>query len=130
MGIFQFVVLAVAVSMLALILKQFRPELGLILVMVASVALIMALLSRMAVVIALVEELAQRADIGSLHLNTIFRIMGVAFVAEFGAQLCKDAGENSLSAKVELAGKLIILGLSIPLVLVILETLLRMIPRG
>ena len=128
MGIFHFVIIAVAVSMATLILKQFRPELGLVLVVVASVALMMTLLSRMAVVIALVEEVAQRADIGSLHLNTIFRIMGVAFVAEFGAMLCKDAGENTLSAKIELAGKLIILGLSVPLVLVILETLLRLIP--
>ncbi|MBT9157182.1 MAG: hypothetical protein DDT36_00160 [Firmicutes bacterium] len=128
MEIFQFVIVALAVAMAALLLKQLRPELGLVLVVVASVVLLMTLIGRMAVVIELVKELAERADVGSLHLNTLLRIMGVAFVAEFGAGICKDAGENSLALKVELAGKLIILGLSVPLVLVILETLLRLIP--
>ena len=63
-----------------------------------------------------------------MHMNTLIKIMGVAYVAEYGAQICKDAGENSLGSKVELAGKLTILSLSVPVVLVILETLLRIIP--
>lgn len=120
--------LALAVVMASLLLKQVRPELAVILVMAASVAIMIGLLGKMAAVIRLVEELARRANVGTMHLNTLLKIMGVAYVAEYGAQICKDAGENSLASKVELAGKLTILGLSVPIVLVILETLLRVIP--
>jgi len=125
--IFQFVIVALAVTLASLLLRQLRPELGLTLVIVASVVFLLALVGRMAVVFELVQELAERADVGQLHLDTLLRIMGVAFIAEFGASICRDAGESSLSLKVELAGKLIILGLSVPLVLVILEKLLRLI---
>jgi len=128
MEIFLYVMLALAVVMASLLLKQVRPELSVILVIAASVAIMIGLLGKMATVIRLVEELARRANVGSMHMNTLLKIMGVAYVAEYGAQICKDAGENSLGSKVELAGKLIILGLSVPIVLVILETILKLIP--
>lgn len=114
--------------MISMLLRQLRPELSLLLVIAASVAIMIALLGKMATVIRLVEELARRANVGTMHMHTLLKIMGVAYVAEYGAQICKDAGENSLAAKVELAGKLTILTLAVPVVLVILETLLRIIP--
>lgn len=128
MEIFLYVMLALAVVMASLLLRQLRPELSMILVIAASVAIMIGLLGKMATVIRLVEELAKRANVGTMHMNTLIKIMGVAYVAEYGAQICKDAGENSLASKVELAGKLTILSLSVPVVLVILETLLRIIP--
>ncbi|MDP3486423.1 MAG: stage III sporulation protein AD [Bacillota bacterium] len=128
MEIFLYVMLALAVVMASLLLRQLRPELSMILVIAASVAIMIGLLGKMATVIRLVEELAKRANVGTMHMNTLIKIMGIAYVAEYGAQICKDAGENSLASKVELAGKLTILSLSVPVVLVILETLLRIIP--
>lgn len=128
MEIFLYVMLVLAVVMASLLLRQLRPELSIILVIAASVAIMIGLLGKMATVIRLVEELAKRANVGTMHMNTLIKIMGVAYVAEYGAQICKDAGENSLASKVELAGKLTILSLSVPVVLVILETLLRIIP--
>lgn len=128
MEIFLYVIVALAVVMASLLLKQLRPELSVILVITASLAIMIALLGKMATVIRLVEELAKRANVGTMHMSTLLKIMGIAYVAEYGAQICKDAGEGSLASKVELAGKLTILSLSIPVILVILESLLRIIP--
>lgn len=128
MQIFQYALLALAAVMMSLVLKQVNRELALVLVLVTGIGMLVALLGHMAQIVRLVEDIARRADVGNLHLGTLLRIMGVAYVAEYGAQICKDAGEGSLSAKVELAGKLVILGLSIPLILVLLDTILRLIP--
>ncbi|MBS3984186.1 MAG: stage III sporulation protein AD [Selenomonadales bacterium] len=128
MHIFQYVLLALAAVLVSLVLKQVNRELALILVLVTGIGIVVALLGHIAQIVRLVEDIARRADVGNLHLGTLLRVMGVAYVAEYGAQICKDAGEGSLSVKVELAGKLVILGLSIPLILVILDTILRLIP--
>ncbi len=128
MQIFQYALLALAAVMMSLVLKQVNRELALVLVLVTGIGMLVALLGHIAQIVRLVEDIARRADVGNLHLGTLLRIMGVAYVAEYGAQICKDAGEGSLSAKVELAGKLVILGLSIPLILVLLDTILRLIP--
>lgn len=53
----------------------------------------------------------------------------MAYLATFGAQLSKDAGEGSIAALIELAGKVLILVLAIPLFTALLETLLRLLPR-
>jgi len=128
MHIFQYVFLALAAAMVSLVLKQVNRELALVLVLVTGIGILIALLGHIAQIVRLVEDIARRADVGNLHLGTLLRIMGVAYVAEYGAQICKDAGEGSLSVKVELAGKLVILSLSIPLILVILDTILRLVP--
>ncbi len=50
--------------------------------------------SRIGAVLTVLEELAARADINMFYLTTILKIMGIAYIAEFGAQVCKDAGKG------------------------------------
>ncbi len=128
MEIFVYVSFALAIALVSMLLKQVKPELAMLLVLAASVAIMLSLLGKMATIIRVVEDLANRASVGVLHMKTLLKIMGVAYVAEYGSQICRDSGEGALASKVELAGKLIILGMSVPLILVILETMLRLVP--
>ena len=50
-----------------------------------------------------------------------------AYIAEFGVQLCKDAGENSIAAKVELSGKILIMVVSAPVLLAVLDMAVNLI---
>ena len=128
MEIFVYVSFALAIALVSMLLKQVKPELAMLLVLAASVAIMLSLLGKMATIIRVVEDLANRASVGTLHMKTLLKIMGVAYIAEYGSQICRDSGEGALASKVELAGKLIILGMSVPLILVILETMLRLVP--
>ena len=55
-------------------------------------------------------------------------MIGVAYLAEFGAQVCRDAGENSIAAKIEFAGKIIILIMAVPILMAVLESIISFIP--
>ena len=57
----------------------------------------------------------------------LFKSLGVCFLAQFAADSCRDAGENALASKVELAGKISILVLSLPLFEEIAQTALGLI---
>ena len=48
---------------------------------------------------------------------------GVAYLAEFGSALCKDAGQSAISGQIELVGKLAILAISMPVVTALFETI-------
>ena len=50
-------------------------------------------------------------------------MLGVAYVAEFAASICKDAGQQSIAGMIELFAKLSIVTLSIPGLLFLVETL-------
>ena len=48
-------------------------------------------------------------------------MLAVAYVTDFTAQLCRDAGEATIGSKVELAGKVIIFCLAMPVLKAVLE---------
>ena len=64
------------------------------------------------------------ADTGGVMI----RAVGVAIVAEFGAQLCRDAGEGALAGRVELAGRATMLTLALPLLTDLVTRLSAMMP--
>lgn len=76
----------------------------------------------------MLEVLAKQANVNMVYLETILKIIGIAYIAEFASQITKDAGQGSLSSKIELAGKIIILAMAIPILTVMIETILNLIP--
>jgi stage III sporulation protein AD len=72
--------------------------------------------------------LASSANINLFYLTTILKIIGIAYIAEFGSQICKDAGEGSIAAKIEFAAKVLVMVLALPIIVAVLESILRLIP--
>lgn len=124
-GVFLGIVL-LAVTFLSL-LRQTRPELAVLLSVAAGVIIFLRLAGYLQELVRTFEFLATQARINLLYLQTVFKVMGVAYLTGFGAQICKDAGEGALALKLELAGKVIILFLAVPVLVAILETVLRIL---
>jgi stage III sporulation protein AD len=80
-------------------------------------------------IFSMVERIAVNSNINLMYLETILKIIGIAYIAEFGAQITKDADQGALASKIELAGKIIILSLAIPILTVVIETVLNLMPK-
>lgn len=119
----------VAVVLLAVVRGQ-RPELGALLAVAAGSVIALAVLPRLAQVIQLLEGLSGKAGVDQAYLTAVLKIVGVAYVAEFGAQVARDAGEGAIARQVELAGKVLILVLAVPIVLAVLDLVLRLLREG
>jgi stage III sporulation protein AD len=76
----------------------------------------------------MLERLALRANINMMYVETILKIIGIAYIAEFGAQITKDAGQGAIAAKIEMAGKVLIMIMAIPILTVIIETIIELLP--
>ena len=57
------------------------------------------------------------------YFRLLIKIIGITYLAEFSADLCKDAGANTLASQIELVGKLSILVLCMPVLTSLLETI-------
>ncbi|UNC92554.1 stage III sporulation protein AD [Candidatus Contubernalis alkaliaceticus] len=128
MTIIQVVALGLLAAVFILILRESKPELAIFLSIAVGVIIFLSMMNYISSVLYILEELTIRADINLLYLNTLLKIIGIAYIAEFGAQVCRDAGEGTTASKIEFAGKIIILFLAIPLVVVVLETIISLIP--
>jgi len=66
----------------------------------------------------------------SEYIRIMLKAAGIAFLTHISSSICKDCGENTLSVGVELAGKIEILILCLPLIEKIMGYLLEMISMG
>ena len=128
MEIWQIVGLALIVTVICVVLKQIRPEIALQLSILAGASIFIVILSKIKVIVDLLQTLADQASISSYYLLIVLKIVGVAYLAEFGAQICRDAGEGALATKIELAAKVGVIVLAIPIIVAITESLVRLVP--
>ena len=128
MEIPQVVGLALLTTILLLILRQEKPVMAMILSVVFSVVIFIFMMGKMASIIDVMQELTHRAQINYFFMATILKIMGVAYLGEFAAAICQDAGEQAVARKVEFAAKIIIAVLALPIMIAILESLMDIMP--
>lgn len=128
MEIVQVVGLGLVAALLVVILKEYRPELAMQLSLVAGVVIVLLVLDRVVVTVHAVTEIAVGAGINLVYLQTLLRIIGIAYLAEFGAQVCRDAGEGSIASRIEFAAKIMIMVMAVPVMLAVLESILLLVP--
>jgi stage III sporulation protein AD len=126
--IWQIVGLALIVTIMSVVLKQIRPEIALQLTILAGTLIFILVMNKIKVIVDLLQNLAVQANINSYYLLIVLKIVGVAYLAEFGAQICRDAGEGALASKIELAAKVGVIILAIPIIVAITESLVRLFP--
>ncbi|UTR14480.1 stage III sporulation protein AD [Salipaludibacillus sp. LMS25] len=130
MEIIQIVGLGMITTFLALVIKEQKPIFAFLLTIFTGVIIFAFLIDKIALLIEMIETLATEADINLVYVQTIFKIIGIAYIAEFGAQIARDAGQGSVASKIEMAGKVLIMIMAIPIISVIIETVLTLIPAA
>ena len=103
-------------AMLSILLRNSKPEFSMLIPVVVSFTV---LACAMPYLIRITEELsrmASSAGINSSYMRIVIKVIGISYLVCITAELCKDAGENAIAAKIELGGKLIILAMAIPII--------------
>ena len=80
-----------------------------LLTIAAALIIFLFLVDKIAAVINVIERLALETNVNMVFLRTILKIIGIAYIAELGAQIVRDSGFASIASKIELAGKVLIL---------------------
>lgn len=127
MEIVQVIGLAIVVTVIGTVLRQIKPEMAIQLSIIAGVAIFLLIMDKVRIIIDLMQKLADQANISSYYLFIILKVVGVAYLAEFGCQICKDAGENALATKVEIAAKIFVVILAIPIIVAIMESMMKLL---
>ncbi len=132
MEIFQIVGLALVATILAGVIKfghqDFGEDFGVLISLSTGLIIFFLIIGPIGSVFQVLKDLAAQANISMAYLGTILKIVGIAYIADFGAQICRDAGEGALASKVEFAAKILVLVLAIPIIVAVMQALLKIIP--
>lgn len=94
----------------------------------AGAVILIALLSRITGVLSAVKELADRYRIDTDYLFVAVKVIGIAYIAEFGVQVCRDANENAIAAKIELGGKVLMAVIAAPVMVSLIDLVVKLLP--
>lgn len=114
-----------------LILRAYKPEWAPFLRMAVTVVALGLTVALASTVLTYITDLASAT--GALEgeeWSLLLKALGVAFLTETAASVCRDSGETGLATWVETAGKLEILLLSFPLIRTVLDTVTRLLGMG
>ncbi len=128
MDILQIIGLAIVATVIIAVLKAQRPEIAIQISIAAGIIVFTMILGKITAVIELLNSYAQKVNIDTIYLSTLLKIVGIAYITEFGAEVCKDAGEGAIASKVELAGKVVIIVLAVPIITSLLDLIIRIMP--
>jgi stage III sporulation protein AD len=129
MGLIQWVGIALLLAFIILLLREQKPLFATALTLAAGALLLFFLFDKIEAILQSMRQFALRAGVQGLFVETLLKIVGIAYITEFAAQTVRDAGLESIAAKVELAGKVFILLLAVPLLQMILDTILKLLAK-
>lgn len=127
MDIFKLVAFAILAVSIILILKEQKKEMALMLSIIAGISLLIYAVTQLSGVMNLLNELVTKSGINSQFLTIILKVTGIAYIVEFGKNICMDAGESAIANKLETAGKVVVLVLSVPLIGALMDVLTNLI---
>ncbi|OOZ83208.1 stage III sporulation protein AD [Bacillus cereus] len=126
----QIVGLGLVATFLAAVLNQHKSSITTLFIVFVGSVMFLILIDQIHAILQMIERVASEAKVSNVYVETLLKIIGIAYIAEFGAQITKDAGQGAIASKIELAGKILILVMAIPILTVVIETILGFLPTG
>jgi len=126
--IFVVIGLALTGTFASMFLKDSRVPIFAVLVsLVIGVIIFLRFLPQIGALFDFFNEVSTKIDVEEVYLGTLFKVIAISYIGEFGAQICRDAGQNAIAFKVEFAAKILIILMSIPILAMILNSILGLL---
>lgn len=119
--------LAVCASVMALYLREMRPEMARLLAIAAGLAVMGAALPMAVGFIEGIKSFGSISEPLARFFKPLLKITGIAYIAQFSAEICRDAGESALAGRVEFAGKTAIALMSFPIIKEVFLSLMNIV---
>ncbi|NLK69085.1 MAG: stage III sporulation protein AD [Clostridiaceae bacterium] len=120
-------VLAIISAILILVIKTYRPEMSISISLVFGAIVMFFLAMRIRTVLDLIHLYLDRMGVGEVYITTLFKIIGMAYITEFAAESCRDVEQTAIAAKVELAGKILIMITAMPIITSVMGIILDLL---
>lgn len=121
MDIFKLIGIGLIGGFLSLTVKGYRREFSVLIGAATAIAILFGAADMLREVIDAFWALTEKSGVDMKYFVIVIKVVGVAYITQFAAEILRDSGENAVALKVELAGKVFILGLTMPILTSFLE---------
>ena len=114
-NIFSLIGLGLIAAVLAVILRGERPEFSMLISIGGGVLILVGVLAGMLPVMDNIRDIFDMTNMPSPYIQALFKALGLCFITQIACDACKDAGETAIGSKIEMAGKIAVIIISLPL---------------
>ncbi len=127
MDIFRVAAIALVTAFCVMALRDVKSDLAMLVAFAGGIIVLLSVVDYFSGIFAVISNIAKRAGIAASVVTLLFKVIAVGYISEFSASIIDDAGLSSLADKVTLAGKLIIVSVSMPVVVQLFEFIAGML---
>lgn len=120
--------IAIAGMTLAIVVGGMRRDISIWITIVSGIIIFFFGISKFEYVVDMFHELTEYTGISETYIKIIFKMIGIAYLSEFTASICKDAGQNAIAGQVDFFGRMSMIVVSLPVLKSLLETIGELLP--
>ena len=126
--VMKLVGIAIISTILCMVIKKDRPEMAMFIGVLTGIMILLSVTYKLNFIIDSINDLAHKANIPTMYISLIIKLIGIAYLIEFAIQICKDCGEGNIASKLEFGGKIIVMTMTFPILVSIIDMILNIIP--
>jgi len=120
-------ILGLAGVLLAIQFKTIKPEYATYIGLGLGVLIMGYALGQFKTLVGSIETLQKYFSGAESYLTILVKVIGITYICEFCAGICKDAGYGSIADQIEILGKLSVMFAGMPIIMAVIQTLDKLI---
>ncbi len=112
--------LGVAGVLLAIQFKAQKPEYGIYIGLAAGILIFSYTVRQVAAVMSQLGQLKAYLGGAETYLAVLLKVIGITYICEFSADICKDAGYGTVAGQIEVLGKLSVMFAGLPVLFAVI----------
>lgn len=110
-----------------MIVKQTKPEISILISIAGSILIIVMVVNTLSSIVTAFYDIFKSTGVDTSLLIPLLKIVAIGYIAEFGANVCADAGASSVADKILFSAKLIILLMALPIVTTVVDMVVALL---
>lgn len=115
MNIYAIIGAGIAAAAVSVVLRQYNKEYGLYISLAVSVIIFAAVLIAINPVFELIDKLTEISGVCDEYIGILVKALAVCYITQLASDCCRDCGENAIASRIDFAGKIALLLISVPL---------------
>lgn len=119
--------LCILSAVATLFVKKTAPEFALLISAITGAVVLIFLIISASSIFYEIESLFLNSGLDGSIFKIVLKALGICYIVSFGTELCRDFNQTSLASKIDLAGKIAIVVITMPLIKEILNAAIELV---
>ena len=123
MDILALAAVCIVTAIIAKTVQTTNQDIAIVITIAGVTAVAFSILGTISDVLSEIQGLASVSDISGSYISIVFRVLGICYVCEISSSCCRDCGESALASVIDIAGRVAISVICLPLIKSFIEAI-------